>query len=109
MKKIKLPKERYSPIDFFLEERKKFKKVNGIKLTVSAYNRMKQDPYIYQDIEEGNFEKWVGEETTIDGKYYPPLTYLLVKQDDGTAIVLRIEYGDLIFDFGKKCNVKIDY
>lgn len=110
--KITVPKKRFSPIDYFLEEVEGLGEVRGIKLTVSSYNRMKQDPYIYQDTNENDkYEKWVGEETTIGDKYYPPLTYFLSKQNDGEALVKRIEYGEKVFEFQSEFNynVIIDY
>lgn len=114
--KITLPEERFSSIDYFLEEVERLEevigKVTGIKLTVSSYNRMKQDLYIYQDTNEnGEYEKWVGEETTIGDKYYPPLTYFLSKQNNGEALVKRIKYGEKVFEFQSESNynVIIDY
>lgn len=53
---VKMPKERFSPIDYFLEEVDMLEefmgKVTGVILTASSYERMKQDPYIYQDTSE---------------------------------------------------------
>ena len=109
MIKLTLPKERFSPIDYFLEKENELKSVTGIKLTTSSYTRMKQDPYIYQDFKSGEYERWVGEETTIGDKHYPPLIYFLFKQDDGGALVKRIEYKEKVFEFEPDYNVLIDY
>jgi len=110
MIKLTLPKERFSPIDYFLEKENELERVTGIKLTTSSYARMKQDPYIHQDSNEtGEYEKWVGEEITIGDKYYPPLIYFLSIQDDGGALVKRIEYEQKVFEFDHNYNVLIDY
>ena len=112
--RITVPKERYSAIDYFLERfdelEKNLGKVTGAKLTASAYERTKQDPYIHQDTEEnGEYEKWVGEEATIGDKYYPPLIYFLSKQDTGKTLVRMIEYGEQVLEFADNYNVVIDY
>lgn len=114
IEKITVPKERYSAIDYLLETlselEEKLGEVTGVTLTASAYERTKQDPYIYQDTSEsGEYEKWVGEETTIGGKYYPPLTYFLSKQDNGEALVKSIKYGEQVFEFKGDCNLIVDY
>lgn len=111
---ITVPKERYSAIDYLLERFDELEEilgeVTGAILTASAYERTKEDPYIYQDQDENSeYEKWVGEETTIGDKYYPPLIYFLSKQDNGEALVIRIEYGKQVFEFGDNYNVVIDY
>lgn len=111
---ITVPKERYSAIDYLLERFDELEEilgeVTGAILTASAYERTKEDQYIYQDSDEnGEYEKWVGEEITIEGEYYPPLIYFLSKRDNGEAIVRRIEYGKQVFEFGDNYNVVIDY
>lgn len=111
---IKMPKERFSAIDYFLERLDELEKilgeVTGVKLTASSCERMEQDPYIYQDTSEnGECEKWVGEETTIGDKYYPPLIYFLSKQNNGEALVKEIQYGEEVFEFACDYNVVIDY
>ena len=112
---IKMPEERFSAIDYFLERLDELKEtlgeVTGIKLTTSSYKRTKQDPYIYQDTSEsGEYEKWVGEETTIGDKYYPPLIYFLSKQNNGEVLVKKIQYGEEVFEFAcDDYNVVIDY
>lgn len=108
--KLTVPKERFSAIDYFLEKLDELGEVTGIKITVSSYERTKQDPYIHQDTrEKGKCEKWVGEETTIGDRYYPPLIYFLIKLNNGDALVTRIEYGEKVFEFEETYNVVIDY
>lgn len=107
---LTVPNERFSAIDYFLEKVEELGEVTGVKITVSSYERTQQDPYIHQDKSwEGESGKWVGEETTIGDKYYPPLIYFLLKLDNGEAIVKRIEYGKKVFEFGCNYNVVIDY
>ena len=110
-----VPPHRFSAIDYFLEEVDGLsKEITGIKLTVPAYNRMTEDPYLkcfnVLTIEGKTFAYWVGEEITIEGKYYPPLRFTLLMLDDGSALVRNIDCGDKTFVFESDTyNLEIDY
>ena len=113
MTTLVLPKERFSPIDFFLEQCNP-KETKGIVLTNSAYMRMQEDPYIrLESTSDDDTEKWIGEEITINGKYYPPLTFYIHKtyhQSFGYKFFVSIiHYGSDTYYFDVIPDVLIDY
>lgn len=70
--RVIMPEERYSPIDYFLENLKD-QKFTAIWLTSDAYARMQKDEYL----KEVSPNVWFGEEITIGGEHFPLLQYTL--------------------------------
>lgn len=94
MTKIVIPPERFSWIDFFLENFKDPKNVSGIKIEFSAYERMKKDPDLRLIESMENSEIW--------GK--KDLEFSLWRVEDG-FIVVRISKGNEKYLFSQFCSV----
>ena len=96
MKYLVLPKDRYSCIDYYLENTENPKEEIGIKIEDSAYMRMKQDPYLRLIERTETEEKWLGDEVTLNGIYFPPLQFTIRKVEKG-YIVLEIQNGSEVY------------
>lgn len=95
---LRLPKERYSPIDFYLDKvkAKEIPKANILKLTKSAFDRMRIDTYFFT---QGKIQDtWIGREITIDGDY-PILQYVVMPREN-MYYILSIKSGSDISIFG---------
>lgn len=104
MERLVMPSDKFSPIDFLMEVRNLDDIKGIIQITQPCYNRSKEDPYFdIKEIKDGE-ELWIGEEITLNGKYYPPLEYLICKVDDG-YIVNKIDDHE----FSGEVVVIIDY
>ena len=96
MTKLVVPQERFCWIDFFLENFKDPKKVSGIKIESSAYERMKKDPDIWLIESMENSEIW--------GK--KDIEFSLWRLEDG-FLVVRISKGNKDYVFSQYVSVII--
>ena len=103
-----IPKNRYSCIDWFLEKTENPQDEGGIKIEESAYERMKQDPYLRLMEYEGNIEIWIGDEVTLNGVYFPPLQFTIEKVEDG-YLVLEIRNGTDVYSYSRDYSVILRY
>ena len=90
-----LPDDRFSSVDLFLEivqlSPGLLDETKCIMISQECVVAMLEDPYIeYLD------GSWVGEEVTIEGKYYPPIQYWMSDPDaeTGYCFVTKIISGE---------------
>lgn len=107
MTRLVVPHDRFSAIDYFLQCCDPAKE-KGVKLDMTAYSRMKEDPYLKKVNATEYEEMWVGDEVTIKGVYYPPLAFTLRKKAD-TYLVISIKDGDKEYAYSEEYTVEITY
>lgn len=107
MTRLVVPHDRFSAIDYFLQCCEPGKE-KGVKIDKLAYSRMKGDPYLKKVHSTEYEETWIGEEVTINGVYYPPLVFTLLKKTDA-YIVTMIKDGDKEYAYSEEYTVEITY
>ena len=104
MKRLFRPK-RYNPIEVVLKSVPGLSGITGIRLTPTAYAKMTEDPYLREIPTEGEVECWYGE----GNDYYPPIKYTLLRERDGGAILVEVEYDDEQLELSSEVNFEINY
>lgn len=94
---LHLPQEWYSSVDYLIESIPYWRELVSVLISYSAYKRMSEGSFLMQN---GNI--WVEEGTTINGVYYPSLSYELKQIKFDLWEILWIEYEGKKYEFSPK-------